>query len=220
MSGLKNFDDFLIPISSLSTYVFCKRRYYLLNVECNDRFYGNELTAKGKVEHQTVHQSKIEKRKSFVKVHDMQVYSKKLSLIGKCDTVEFYQNSTGAYIPFLDNNYDIVVVEHKRQELDFNDCDIMQITAQTMCLEEMFGTHIDKAYIYYKQTNKKISFDITNQNRAKVLKLVNEIIETEKMMKSPPAKLMKSCRNCAAYNICNPKKHNVDKYIKWVWEQL
>jgi CRISPR-associated exonuclease Cas4 len=220
MSGLQNLDDNLISISSLSSFVFCKRRHYLLNVECNDTYYGNELTALGKAEHENVHASKIEKRGSFVKVHNMQVYSEKLSLIGKCDTVEFYKNSTGPYISFLDGNYDFVIVEHKRKELDFNDCDIIQITAQTMCLEEMFNTKITQAYIYYSQTNKKVPFEITDTNRSKVKKLVGEIYETEQLKKVPPAKFLKSCKNCAAYDICNPKEYNVKKYIDYVWRQL
>ena len=115
------------------------------------------LTELGKISHTTVHNSKIEKRKNFIKVHDLQVYSKKLSLIGKCDTVEFYQNSTASYIPFLNGNYDLTIVEHKRNPLDFNDCDIVQITAQVLCLEEMFETNIPIAYIYYTEINKKVS---------------------------------------------------------------
>ena len=67
MSGLKNFDDFLIPISSLSTFTFCPRRYYLLYVECNDSDYGNGFTELGKISHTTLHDSKIEKGRTLLK---------------------------------------------------------------------------------------------------------------------------------------------------------
>ena len=129
MSGLRNFDDTLLPNSVLSTFAFCPRRYYLLNIEYNSKYYGNEFTEEGKLSHDNVHASKIERRKTLVKVNNMQIYSKILHLIGYCDTVEFYQNSTASYIPFLKNNYDIVVVEHKRNELCFNDCDIIQLNS-------------------------------------------------------------------------------------------
>ena len=220
MSGLKNFDDFLIPISSLSTFTFCPRRYYLLHVECNDSDYGNSLTELGKISHTTVHNSKIEKRKNFIKVHDLQVYSEKLSLIGKCDTVEFYQNSTASYIPFLNGNYDLTIVEHKRNPLDFNDCDIIQITAQVLCLEEMFETKIPIAYIYYTEINKKVLFEITQTYKDKVKSLISKIIDVEKLKEAPKPNFLKSCKNCAAFSICNPKKYNNKKYMEWIIKQL
>lgn len=220
MSGLKNFDDDLIAISSIASYTFCPRRYYLLNIECNNTNYGNELTAKGKAEHQTVHEAKIERRKSLIIVHDMQVFSKSLGIIGNCDTVEFYKTSTGSYVPFLNGTYEFTVVEHKRKEIEWNDCDIMQITAQTMCLEEMYNTIINQAYIYYSTTNKKVSVDITNENRKKLKDTIEKIRQTELLSEAPPVIFLKSCKNCAAYTICNPQKYNVSKYIELLWRHL
>ena len=71
MSGLKNFDDTLLPISALSTFAFCPRRYYLLNIKYNSKYYGNEFTEQGKLNHDNVHTSKIERRKTLVKVNNM-----------------------------------------------------------------------------------------------------------------------------------------------------
>lgn len=111
-------------------------------MECNNNLFGNHLTALGQIEHDTVHSNNIERRGAFIKIHSMQVFSKNLGIIGQCDTVESYKNSTASYIPFLKGNYEMVVIEHKRRELSICDCDIIQITAQTMCLEEMFNTKI------------------------------------------------------------------------------
>ena len=220
MSGLKNFDDNLIQISSLQTYNFCPRRYYLLNIECNDINYGNELTVKGSIEHSNVHKDKIEKRGNFVKITDMQVNSQKLGIIGKCDVVEFYKNETGTYIPFLDGNFDIIVIEHKRSELKTDDSDLLQLTAQVLCIEEMFNTNISSSYIYYKLNNKRKEYEISKSIREKVKQKINEIRDAEKLTSSPQPVYKRYCKNCAAYEICQPKKYNINKYIEGLWKSL
>ena len=67
-------------ISSISEFIYCKRRFYLEFIEKN--FENNLFTIEGSIEHTKAHSKNIEKRNNIVKVSNMMLCSKKYSLYG------------------------------------------------------------------------------------------------------------------------------------------
>lgn len=209
-------EDNYILISSLSEYLYCKRRFYLrfLERQNNENIYMIE----GSLEHQKVHTNKIEKRKNFVNVSSLSVNSYKYNLIGKCDVVEFLENKNGSYIPFLENNYTLYPIEYKhgktRDELEYK----VQLCAQVLCLEEMYNTRIDFGAIYYIDSKERVEITLDDDLRKLTLETILEIKNLMDSKKVIYPIYKKRCKKCSLVDICNPKIIIVDEYMKNLWE--
>lgn len=203
-------------ISSISEFIYCRRRFYLESIEQN--FEDNLFTIEGSIEHLKAHSKNIEKRNNIIKVSNMTLFSKSYSLYGKSDIIEFTKNKNGIYIDFLNDYFDIYPIEYKHGTKRNMECYNMQLCAQILCLEEMFNTKITKGSIYYTSSNKHFIVEINNDLREKTIKTIkemNEIINNQILIK-PEYK--KRCKNCAMINICNPKKLIINDYLKDLWK--
>lgn len=138
-------NDTDILISWLSEYEYCPRRFYLKTYEKIDG--QNIYLAEGTADHTSVHAGKIQKRRDVITVMGLYVYSGSLGLRGICDMVEFKKSRSGVYVPFLDECCEITPIEYKhgkkRDEKEYN----IQICAQALCIEEMYGCNIDRGFI-------------------------------------------------------------------------
>jgi CRISPR-associated exonuclease Cas4 len=133
-------EDDLIPISALQHILFCDRQYALIHLE--QVWEENRFTAEGRVLHERVHVEHHESRRHFRQEYDMAVRSLSFGLIGKCDLAELWYTE----------NRDIKKVspvEFKRGREKESDVDRVQLCAQVLCLEEMFGLSIDSGQLYY-----------------------------------------------------------------------
>lgn len=210
--------DNFIAISLISEFSYCPRRFYLKYIE--NTTCDNEYTIEGTIEHNKVHNNTIEKRENFVKVTNLNVFSKKYELIGKCDVVEFTKSKNGVEIPFLTDKYEICPVEYKhgkiRNEIEYN----MQLCAQVLCIEEMYNTYIEKADIYYTTSNKRITIDINENLRENTILVISKI---KNLILNPiiiKPKYLKRCNKCSMVDICSPKKIIISDYMNNLWEEI
>lgn len=209
-------EDNLINISSLSEYAYCPRRFYLRYIEKVEGI--NEYMVDGTIRHNNIHNSKIEKRKSFIKMMNMSLHSHNYSLIGKSDLIEFTKSNSGTFVPLLEDNFNIYPVEYKHGKVRNEEEYEIQLCAQCFCLEEMFNCNIEKGAIYYINSNIRKEITFTNALRNKTEQTINAIkkeLETQSLI-SPILK--KSCKKCALIEICNPNLTIIDNYIKELWE--
>ena len=107
-------------------------------------------TVKGTAEHKNVHSAGIVLRDNKYVLTELQVFSEKLNLSGKCDAVEATAEQGGVYLPFLDDQkYRLYPIEYKhgrfRSELEYE----LQLCAQAICLEEMYSCKIEQQYILF-----------------------------------------------------------------------
>lgn len=207
-----------IFISWLSEFDYCPRRFWLKAIE---RIEGdNELTAEGSAAHQFVDSNKIEKRKEKIKVTGLRVRSAKNNLYGVCDCVEFTINKTGSVIPFLGERCLVCPIEYKhgrvRNEREYN----VQLTAQVLCLEEMYGVHIPTGFIYYTSVRQRKEVIIGEDLRSYTLSVIESLGNFIRNGESPPAKYMKRCHRCSVYDTCSPKKVLVSKYMQELWRNV
>ena len=211
-------DNNQILISWLSEYAYCRRRFYLKVFERQDAV--NEYIAEGSVQHESVHSHHIEKRGSLIKVTGLRVFSKKLNLYGICDNVEFTLSDDGAMIPFLGYKCIAVPIEYKhgktRNESEYN----LQLTAQAMCLEEMFGISINSGFVYYTSSRQRFPVVFDEKVRRDVKDYTMAIEKDFASMEPIVPEYKKRCPKCSVYDICQPKKAMVTEYMTKLRERI
>ncbi len=204
-------EDELIPISALQHVLFCERQYALIHLE--QAWEENRFTAEGRVLHERVDIEHHESRKLFKVEYGMAIRSLEYGLIGKADVVEFEKNSAGGYRK-------INPVEFKRGRKKEEDCDRVQLCAQTLCLEEMFSIPVTEGQFYYLQEHRRSSLVFDSDLRVKTKLLIQRIMEINKSLLLPAAIYQKKkCDFCSLFDICMPKTldaggKNVSRYIK------
>lgn len=211
-------DNDRILISWITQYAYCPHRLYLEAVEQYSA--DNIYTAEGIIQHKRVHEPKIEKRGSDIRITGLAVHSEALNLIGICDEVKCTVSRYGCYVPLLGEKCKIIPAEFKHgksgnghEEYD------LQLTAQAMCLEEMFKCHIEKGEIYYIGSKTRTEVQITDAAKNKVKRILIQIDQIIDGRVIPQAKYMKRCSKCSMYGICNPKTDMVLRYMRGLWGQ-
>lgn len=146
----------------------------------------------------------------------MPIHSKELGISGECDVVEFHKSKTGISLSGYEGMYIVVPVEYKKGKPKKNEIDILQLAAQTMCLEEMLCCEIPTGYLYYGETRHRIEVDISEELRQRVKDTFQEMHLYYERGYTPRAKRTKSCNACSIKDLCLPmleKGKDVGSYI-------
>ena len=209
-------EDEYLMISGLQHFSFCPRQWALIHLE--QQWEDNLHTIDGEILHEKAHDDNFnEKRKGVIITRAIPVSSALLGLSGECDIVEFYPDENGITLYGKDKKYICVPIEYKRGSPKTDDCDILQLTAQAMCLEEMLCCEIQYGYIFYGQTRRRQKIAFENDVREKVKEFSYQMHELFERRHTPKVKRRKSCNACSLKNICLPEimqNRNVAEYIK------
>ena len=190
-------EDDLVPISALQHVLFCERQYALIHLE--QEWAENRFTAEGKVLHERVDTEHHESRRLFKQEYGMPVRSLRWGLTGKCDLVEIWYGNEG-------NVSKVAPVEFKRGRKKADDTDKVQLCAQVLSLEEMFGISIEYGQFYYLQERRRSNEFIDISLREKTAALVERIMDIMETGKTAPAIYEKrKCDNCSLADLCMPK---------------
>ncbi len=214
-SKVDNEEEYLM-ISGIQHYEFCKRQWALIHVE--QQWEENIRTVEGQHIHKRADQPFLrEKRKNKLVVRGMPIQSKNLKVNGICDVVEFIQDDKGVEIFGEKGKYIPVPVEYKRGKPKNHESDLLQLTAQAICLEEMLVCDVKIGFMFYNEVKQRIEVPITEELKDKVKKVVSEMHEYYTKRYTPKVKAGKHCRNCSLQNICLPtlmNKRSVKSYIE------
>lgn len=144
-------DADLIALSALQHYLYCPRQCALIHVE--QSWAENAATAEGRVVHERVHAVESEVRRGVRTVTGMPLRSTRLGVSGIADAVELRRLPDGGWAPYP--------VEHKRGRPKAHRADEVQLCAQAMALEEMFGVEIAEGALFYGQPRRRsvVAFD-------------------------------------------------------------
>ena len=146
-------DDYLM-ISGIQHFKFCRRQWALIHIE--QQWNENEHTVIGELMHKRAHDPYMtEKRKDLLTVRALPVSSRRLGISGECDIVEFHKVEDGIKLLGHRGQYKIYPVEYKKGRPKLTSEDKLQLTAQALCLEEMFSTSITEGAIYYGETKRR-----------------------------------------------------------------
>lgn len=209
-------DDYLM-ISGIQHFVYCRRQWALIHIE--DKWIENYFTADGRVIHNRVHQQGIQDiRNGVLTIRGLNVSSAKYGISGTCDAVEFLPVNDGITLHGRDGLWQPLPVEYKRGRSKINNCDRLQVTAQAVCLEEMFSCVIDHGFIFYKETRRREKVEITAEMRDELTKALEEMHSYYRRGYTPRVKPSKKCEKCSLSSECMPSllrsEENVDAYIR------
>jgi len=179
-----------ILVSAIQHYAFCPRQFALIHIE--QVWEDNLYTERGHRAHQKAHQPEGATREGVRVEYGLAIWSERLGLIGQADVVEFPNG-----IPYP--------VEHKVGPRKYRKADELQLAAQAICLEEMFGVEVLKGALYYRKSRKRREITFTSDLLHEVEHVVNGIRGLLTEQRLPPAPNDGRCRHCSLYDACMPQ---------------
>ena len=197
-------EDELISISALAHYYYCKRRCALIHIE--QIWTENIFTAEGRIMHERVHEEGNELRGDVRIARGVPLRSLRLGLVGIADVVEFHRLDKDTWQPFP--------VEYKRGKPKVDHCDLIQLCAQAMCLEEMLSVSVPGGAIFYGRTRRRlyVAFDDTLRKETEdTAKKTRELIASGL---TPPPVYEKRCESCSLMSECLPKTIQKRRSVK------
>ena len=114
-----------------------------------------------------------------------------LGINGVCDVVEFRKSEKGVTLYGRKGLFLPVPVEYKRGSLKETDEDVLQLTAQAICLEEMLLCEVPEGYLFYGETNRRTRVSFDDEVRQKVVDICREMHEL--YLRYTPSKNRKYC---------------------------
>ncbi len=181
----------LLPLSLLNDFLYCPRRAALKIVE--GWRSANQHTARGDIVHEHADLPGYEVAKGVTLLRALPVWSERLGLNGKCDIVE--QRPDGSYFP----------VEFKLGKRRKWENDDVQLCAQALCLEEMFGRAIPRGAVFHADSKRRREVEFTAELRQRTedaARQLHELLDSESV---PPAEYREACEECSLFEICLPK---------------
>ena len=139
-----------------------------------------------------------------------------LGIRGISDIIELRESkdqNNSIYIPKYANRFSPIPVEYKRGEPKIDLIDKVQVCAQAMCLEEMYGICIEHGALYYAQTRHREEVVFDESLRDTTTELCNKMHDAFYRQVTPRVKSSKRCYNCSLKELCMPK---IDKGYKSV----
>lgn len=198
-----NEEEYLL-LSGIQHFAFCRRQWALIHVE--QEWEENVLTIEGNYLHEKVDNPFTrEKRGDTLYVRALPIHSQYLGISGICDMVEFIQDSGGVPLDKEKGLYRVKPIEYKRGKPKTHDADILQLTAQTICLEEMLGTHIEEAALFYHEVKRREPVTITEEMKMRVKEITKEMHHYYKRRHTPRVKTGKHCLHCSLRHRCLPE---------------
>lgn len=207
--------DYLL-LSGIQHFQFCERQWALIHIE--HEWEENVLTIEGNHLHEKADDPFIrEKRRDILYVRGLPVHSSALGITGICDVVEFHEDENGVPLQSEKGTYIPKPVEYKRGKAKQDQSDIMQLTAQAMCLEDMLMHPVTEGYIYYHETRRRIEVEITEELKKQVQQTIDRMHQYYSNKHTPRVKTGKHCKSCSLRHICLPElltKESVDTYMR------
>ena len=183
-----------IPISALQHAVYCLRQAGLIHLE--RLWEDNRFTAEGHVLHAVADKAGSRKVCGIRRVMALPIASRRMSLAGVADIVEFLTHDDGE-TPFP--------VEYKRGRPKQHQADEVQLCAQALCLEEMTGRPVPEGALFYAETKRRVvvafDADLRQLTQATAADLA-EVFRTGRT--PPPTHLKQRCRACSLKDLCRP----------------
>src|SRR5947209_7055138 len=211
-------EDDLLPLSGLQHMAFCERQWALIHIE--QQWEENRLTAEGRVLHERVHEQTDEARNDLAIVRGLPVHSLRLGLSGQTDVVEFLRVSDGGRRSCVElagriGWWRLQPVEYKRGKAKRESCDRVQLCAQALCLEEMFGVEIADGALFYGTNRRRTTVSFNEQLRAQTERLAARMHDLYINRITSRARLIPGCESCSLQKRCLPNlPTTVERYYQ------
>lgn len=178
-----------IMLSALEHYAYCPRQCALIHVE--QVWSENLYTMRGRDVHEHVHDDSSHELAGVRLERSLPIWSSRLQLTGKADLVEFHGNS-----PYP--------VEFKSGRHRRGNPETLQLCAQALCLEEMFGVPVPKGAIFWHGSRERREIVFTDAMRQQVERVSAAVVEMLDKRIVPPPVNDQRCENCSLRESCLP----------------
>ena len=184
-----------IALSALQHWCYCPRQCALIHIE--QVFEDNLYTQRGQALHKRVDDPGFEVRDGLRVERALPLFCDSLGLVGKADVVEFLPDGTPYPVEYKHGS------RHKRA--DIAACDDIQLAAQALCLEEMFGKAVPEGALYYATSRRRRIVAVDADLRAKTEQVVGEVRRLLVASVLPPPLNDDHCRACSLRDLCQPE---------------
>lgn len=194
-------------LSGIQHYMFCPRQWALIHIE--QQWAENRLTTEGQLLHKNVDNPFYrQKNGDTITLRSLHIASKRLGLYGITDAVELIPSDSpedsithnrypGYWKPYP--------VEYKRGHSKPDERDEVQLAAQAMCLEEMYGINIPYGALYYDEVKHRETIAISDGLRKTTQQCAKQMHDIFKSGIMPKPVKASHCRNCSLKDICMPE---------------
>ena len=194
-------------LSGIQHYMFCPRQWALIHIE--QQWADNRLTTEGQLLHKNVDNPFYrQKNGDTITLRSLHIASKRLGLYGITDAVELIPSDSpedsithnrypGYWKPYP--------VEYKRGHSKPDERDEVQLAAQAMCLEEMYGINIPYGALYYDEVKHRETIAISEGLRKTTQQCAKQMHDIFKSGIMPKPVKASHCRNCSLKDICMPE---------------
>lgn len=201
-------EDALVPLSALQHHLFCPRQCALIHVE--GLWAEDGATAEGRLLHERVDVGGRETRPGLRVARGLALRSLALGVAGRADAVEFHGRPPR---PFP--------VEYKRGKPKAHRADEVQLCAQAICLEEMFGTEVPEGALFYGETRRRLAVRFDAELRALTARVAMEVRSIVAAGRTPPPVHGPHCRRCSMESLCRPARlERAPEVARWLAAQL
>jgi CRISPR-associated exonuclease Cas4 len=199
-------DENPLALSALNHFLYCPRRCGLTRIE--GIWEANAHTVAGDLVHQIADDPGYRLTAQGARVERaLPLFSLRLNLIGKADIVEFRAGGDG------EGERDVVgklvevplPVDYKRGPRRKWDNDDVQLCAQAICLEEMFGVPVPGGAVYHVKTRRRRAVEFTPALWALTLKTIEDVRQLLAGTEIPAAVLKPQCDGCSLRRTCLPE---------------
>jgi CRISPR-associated exonuclease Cas4 len=151
----------------------------------------NIYTLRGRDLHRHADEAGGEERGGVRIERALPIWSERLGLVGKADVVEFVK---GIPCP----------VEYKSGRSRKGRHEELQLCAQALCLEEMFGVAVPKGALYWHGSRERREVVFTVKQRTEVERLTEAVRAMLANRQVPPPVNDKRCEGCSLKGSCLP----------------
>ena len=194
-------DAALVPLSALQHYLFCPRQCALIHVE---RLWAeNVLTVEGRILHEQSDKPGQASRGERRIVQSMPIRSRALGVAGIADVVELTREG-GRWRP--------CPIEYKRGRpkapiVGNWGADEVQLCAQALCLEEMFGEPVPEGALFYGKVRRRMRVAFDEELRALTRDVAAATRELLAAGRTPaPVYERRRCDACSLKGLCRPQR--------------
>ncbi len=178
-----------IILSALEHYSYCPRQCALIHVE--QVWDENLYTMRGHDTHERVDEDSSHSMNGIRYERGLPIWSRRLNLTGRADLVEFHDD-----LPYP--------VEYKSGRKRRGNPETIQLCAQAICLEEMFGLPVPKGALYWHGSRERKEIVFTESMRKQVEYVAAAVHAMVANRLTPPPINDKRCDNCSLRESCLP----------------
>lgn len=183
-----------MPVSSLEHWSYCPRQCGLIHLE--SVWEENVFTIRGAAVHERVDEPTTRSERGVRVERALPIWSDAHGLIGQADVVEFVGDGAGAETP--------IPVEYKSGGPSQGRHAALQLCAQALCLEEMFGVSVRRGFLFFARTRERREWAIDSGLRSRTLQAIEEVRRMLASRSLPAPVRDGRCRDCSLVDACMP----------------